>query len=180
MQISVEMVSLLQQGNEAARRDFWQTAFAPVLGICSRVAGPGPLAVDITTDLLNDFLFRYVVSLSNPLGAWAYLKMMAVRRSIREKQRSIRHEMFEEHRMRLGETHDGNEDVAGMIPLLNDCLGTLTPKAQSAIRLKYRQGLSNSEIGNTVGGSKQYIGRLLKQSLRVLRDCLQKKVANHG
>ena len=180
MIISTELVNLLQNHDNAGRNRFWNAAFEPVLAICSRVVGPGPLSVDITTDLLNDFMFRYVDNLSNPKGAWAYLKMMAIRRSVRERERIYKNEQLEEQRMTLTSSNAVDEGVLLLLPGLDDCLGTLTPKAQSSIRLKYRQDLSNEQIGRMIGGSKQYIGRLIKQSLALLRDCLQQKAMNHG
>ena len=180
MIISAELVKSLQTQDETARKNFWNVAFEPVLAVCARVVGPGPLSVDITTDLLNDFMFRYVENIGNPHGAWSYLKLMAVRRSVRERQRMQKNEQLEEQRMTLTSNNDVDEGVLVLLPGLNDCISALTPKAQSTIRLKYRQELSNEEIGSMVGGSKQYIGRLIKQSLALLRDCLQQKALNHG
>ena len=171
---------MLQAGDDAARQEFWNNGFNAVLGVCSRVMGKGPAAVDITTDLLNDFVFHYVNQLSHPGGAWAYLKLMAVRRSVRERQRVLKGEEYEDQRICSPTNTAINEDMALLRPELNDCLDTLTPKAQSVIRLKYRQGLPNEQIGRAVGGSKQYIGRLLKQSLVLLRECLQRKAVTHA
>jgi RNA polymerase sigma factor (sigma-70 family) len=61
-----------------------------------------------------------------------------------------------------------------LLPRLEDCLGELSPKAQRVLRLRYRKELTNERIGSLVGGSKQYIGRLIRQSLRALRKCLER------
>ena len=67
-----------------------------------------------------------------------------------------------------------------LLQRLGEFLLKCGPKAQSTIRLKYRLGHSNAEIGKIVGGSKQYIGRLLSKSLALLHDCLKGKALNHG
>lgn len=180
MQIEAEMVTRLQRGDREARQTFWQETFGPVLSVCSRVLGGGPVAVDVTTDLLNDFMFRYVENLARPQGAWSYLKLMAVRRSVRERQRMINREQFDEGKGKAIHAPQDSADDVLLLPKLDDCLSLLTPKAQSAVRLKYRQGFSNEKIGETVGGSKQYIGRLMKQSLAALKECLERKAVTNG
>jgi len=175
VQISAETVFRLQQGDVATRRDFWNSGFEPVLAICSRVLGQGPTAVDVTTDLLNDFMFHYVENLSNPHGAWSYIKLMAIRRSVRERQRLLNGERFDELRVSPPENAGANAEPPILMTSLEKCMETLTPKAQSALRLKYRNGLSNEQIGDMLGGTKQYIGRLMQKSLTLIRECLQRK-----
>ncbi|MBN2525312.1 MAG: sigma-70 family RNA polymerase sigma factor [Deltaproteobacteria bacterium] len=180
LQIGAEMVAQLRQGNSDTRQRFWEESFDAVLAICSRILGSGPQSIDVTTDLLNDFLFHYVQNLKNPHGAWSYLKLMAIRRAVRERQRMMTGEPFDDQQMDYpgGEMDDVETTV--LLPKLNQCLALLTPKAQSTVRLKYRQGMSNEQIGHVVGGSKQYIGRLLTQSLAALRECLQRKAVANG
>lgn len=179
MKIDGELILGLQQKNPKSQQQFWNALFQPVFAICAKIIGPGPVAVDTATDLLNDFIFHYVHNLSNPAGAWSYLKMMAIRRSIRERQRTIKKEPFDEQTISTDATEFSIAELSILMPKIVDCLHGLTPKAQSIIRLKYKKGLPNDQIGGIVGGSKQYIGRLIQKSLLLLRDCLdQKEKAN--
>lgn len=176
MQAPVIDIEKLKQGDSSAQRDFWERHFNEVLAICSKILGPGADATDIATDLLSDFLFNYVHNLSNPNGYRAYLRIMAVRRSLRRKQKAHQNISFDEMELPSKEHVTPEEDasVSLLLPKLSECLSTLTPKAQSVVRLKYTKQMTNEHIGQTVGGSKQYIGRLLTQSLDVLLNCLQK------
>ncbi|MBN2342443.1 MAG: sigma-70 family RNA polymerase sigma factor [Deltaproteobacteria bacterium] len=180
VRIDFELIAQLQKNDADARHRFWSAYFRPVLAICTRVLGPGAIAVDVTTDLLNDFMFRYVHNVQSPSAAWSYLKLMAIRRSVREKKRGMKNEPVENIAINLDNTDFSQADIQVMLSKLESCLALLTPKAQSAIRMKYTQGVSNEQIGNTVGGTKQYIGRLLRKSLEMLRDCMGRKEVSHG
>lgn len=187
MKIPVEQISLLKQEDNEARQQFWKQQFQSVLSICSRILGAGPSAVDVTVDLLNDFLFHYVHRLSNEEGAWAYLKLMAVRRSVRERKRLAKKESFDECMIPGGamalsgiaQDEIAKQELVGYLLLLNECLEGLSPKAQSTIRLKFKKGLSNQDIGLLVGGSKQYIGKLIQKSLVLLKKCIHQKEVSH-
>ena len=65
--------------------------------------------------------------------------------------------------------------VGQMMPRLDGCLEGLTPKAREVLKLRFSTDLTNEVIGEMVGGSKQYIGRLIKESTDKLRTCLDKK-----
>lgn len=66
-------------------------------------------------------------------------------------------------------------ETSVLLPSLDECLDGLKPKAREVIRLKYGEDFANERIGGLVGGSKQYIGKLLRQSLAKLRECLERK-----
>jgi len=175
VQLSRQTIDGLQNGDDRARRECWENLFSPVYAICARILGSGVAASDTTADLLSDFIFHHVHALQNPAGAGAYLRLMAVRRSIRAREHRNRMCAFHDDTMSTAST--GPEEAAGYRLLqdrLPDCLNTLTPKARSALRLKYTARMANEQIGTLLGGSKQYIGRLLAQSLEQLRRCLEK------
>ena len=60
-----------------------------------------------------------------------------------------------------------------LAPFLDGCLEKLTPKARQALRLKYGQQMNNVKIGQMLGGSKQYISRLVIDCLHALRRCIE-------
>jgi RNA polymerase sigma factor (sigma-70 family) len=178
VQLSRQTIDGLQKGDDRARRECWERLFSPVYAICAHILGSGVEASDTAADLLSDFIFHHVHALQNPAGAGAYLRLMAVRRAIRARDHRNRMCEFHDDAMATGAT--GPEESAEF-RLLQDrlprCLNALTPKARSALRLKYTARMANDQIGTLLGGSKQYIGRLLAQSLERLRRCLEKGAA---
>jgi RNA polymerase sigma factor (sigma-70 family) len=66
---------------------------------------------------------------------------------------------------------------ASMLPRLEECLEKLTPKARQVLALRYGAEHTNEQIGSLLGGSKQYIGRLIAQCLEKLRRCLEQQTS---
>ena len=70
---------------------------------------------------------------------------------------------------RLGE-HDGNYDSVEDRALLGPALATLPPREQSILRMRFVEGLTQSEIAAAVGVSQMHVSRLLSSSLQKLRE----------
>jgi RNA polymerase sigma factor (sigma-70 family) len=174
----------LKARDARAQARFFRAQRARVEGLCARVLGQGADAQEIATDVLGDFLFRYVDGVESPRAVSTYLKLMATRRSLR----------WVKNRGRNDEVQDDGAagaalDPAGaralepavdqaiwarqMMPRLDGCLEQLTPKAREVLKLRFSTELTNEAIGDIVGGSKQYIGRLIKESSDKLRTCLE-------
>ncbi|MBN2804469.1 MAG: sigma-70 family RNA polymerase sigma factor [Deltaproteobacteria bacterium] len=187
MIIEAEIINGLKHNSQKAQKRFFVEMFNPLYAICFKILGRKSLANDIATDLLTDFIFKYVHQLSNPNGAWSYLRLMAVRRSIRAQNRNNKDVSYEEDTPGIVSTNislsgvyfDNNTDAENRALMkilqekLDKCLETLTPKAQASIRLKYTRELADEKIGQLIGCSKQYIGRQLKNSLVLLQKCLE-------
>lgn len=123
---------------------------------------------------MTDFIFKYVHRLSREEAIDSYLRLMAVRRAMRLRDLRAR---IAPPDLTASIEHAPADETAGwaqLVPRLPLCLDKLTPKARQAIRLRFQGELTNETIGDLIGGSKQYIGRLLKQSLSTLRDCLER------
>ena len=157
---------------------FWGTYYDKVFSICAAILGQGPDARDMTVDILVDFVENRVDTLSSSRAVYAFLRQTAVRRSIRCRDRRNRFcemDLSDGHAAE-GATPEERAELNQLMPLLEKCLGRLTSKAQTALRLKYTQKISNEKIGEIVGGSKSYIGRLLKQGRDTLRRCIENNV----
>ncbi|MFO0746514.1 MAG: sigma-70 family RNA polymerase sigma factor [Myxococcota bacterium] len=169
----------LKAREPAAQARFYKLFKDRVQAICGRILGSGADAADVATDVIGDFLFQYVDGVESPRAVTTYLKLMATRRSLRWLRRGDRSEEVNE------EAPDVDGDVrpeqsiwvGQMMPRLDGCLEALTPKAREVLKLRYSTDLTNEVIGDMVGGSKQYIGRLIKESTDKLRTCLEKKGA---
>ena len=70
---------------------------------------------------------------------------------------------------RLGE-HDNNYDSVEDRALLGPALATLPPREQSILRMRFVDGLTQSEIAVAVGVSQMHVSRLLSSSLQKLRE----------
>ena len=70
---------------------------------------------------------------------------------------------------RLGE-HDGNYDSVEDRALLGPALATLPLREQSILRMRFVDGLTQSEIAVAVGVSQMHVSRLLSSSLQKLRE----------
>ena len=104
-----------------------------------------------------------------------YLRLAATRRALRRRQGAGKHDELEADQMPDDDAR-APDRVAGvklLLPRLEGCLEGLTPKAQQVLKLRFGSEMTNERIGELVGGSKQYIGRLIKESADKLRDCLE-------
>jgi len=173
----------LKARDGAAQARFFRAQRARVEALCARVLGSGADAVEIAADVIGDFLFQYVDGVESPRAVTTYLKLMATRRSLR----------WLRARGRSDEVQDGDGEGAlvgerdpapdqaiwarQMMPRLSGCLEHLTPKAREVLKLRFSTELTNESIGDIVGGSKQYIGRLIKESTDKLKRCLETDAA---
>jgi RNA polymerase sigma factor (sigma-70 family) len=168
-----ELFERLQAKDPQAQRAFWKEKRPDLRALCASVLGRGPDADEVADAVLVDFLFDYVHRMQHPEAVATYVRLMAMRRSLRLK---AKRDASESDAVLEGEIDPAKPDEAAHVALLRprlaDCLNRLTPKAQEVIRLRYSGDLTNEEIGRLVGGSKQYIGKLLKQSQALLRTCL--------
>lgn len=170
-----ELARLKARDREAQAR-FYARFKDRVESLCGRVLGSGPDAAEVAIDVIQDFLFQYVDGVESPRAVTTYLKLMATRRSLRWMRRGERSEEVSEDVPEVDS--DGKNDqgiwVTQMMPKLDGCMQGLTTKAREVLKLRYSTDLTNEAIGEMVGGSKQYIGRLIKESTEKLKGCLER------
>jgi RNA polymerase sigma factor (sigma-70 family) len=176
---AAELIAGLMAQDPKAQGFFWQTFWGRTYLICVRILGKGPDATDTAVDLLTDFAGRRIHDLKEPTAIFAYLRLSAIRRSLEVKRKRDTHSSLdfdiEDFTDRTPETH---AEATKLMPRLDRCLGLLTEKAGQCLRLKYTRDLTNEDIGRLLGGSKQYIGRLIQKSLEALRKCIEKGFGN--
>ncbi|MCC6622112.1 MAG: sigma-70 family RNA polymerase sigma factor [Deltaproteobacteria bacterium] len=173
-----ELARLKARDRQAQAR-FYAAFRERVEATCRRVLGAGPDAADIATDVLGDFLFQYVDGVESPRAVTTYLKLMATRRSLRWLRRGDKADEVSDEMPDAGDGpgHDQAIWVTQMTPRLGGCLEALTPKAREVLRLRFSTDMTNEVIGELLGGSKQYIGRLIKESTEKLKTCLERRGA---
>ena len=171
----------LRRRDKGAFEEFWNRYYHRIYPICAVILGSGPDAVDMTVDILVDFVEKHADKLTTPRALYAFLRQMAVRRSIRLRDKRDKVTAIERDSQVGREDESTPEEEAELnqlMPLLAECLDRMTPKAQATLRMKYSNKISNEEIGRMVGGSKSYIGRVLKTAREALRKCIEKKAAD--
>jgi RNA polymerase sigma factor (sigma-70 family) len=170
----VALVAGLKSGDEKAHVQFWRNYWDVAYPVCARILGSGAETTDIVVDLLTDFMTHFVHRLEEPRALRTYVRLMAARRAQEaSKRRKRRDQLLFEPMDEAGRTPEELAHWQALSPFLDDCLDKLTPKARQALRLKYGQQMNNVEIGHILGGSKQYISRLVLKCLDVLRDCIE-------
>ncbi len=169
-------LAALKAHDPVAQKAFWASHWGRVNAACARILGPGADAADVATDVIQDFLFKYVDSVNHQRAVRSYLRLMATRRSLRRRGKRDRHDELHEDGFQGASTaaHESAANQAMLMPKLGECMAHLTPKAQQVLKLRFSGELTNQRIGELVGGSKQYIGKLLRQSMEKLRSCIEK------
>lgn len=165
----------LQQQDSSCQLQFWNSYWTKVYTICVRVLGRGADATDLAVDILTEFMDTRMHDLEKASSMSAYLRLMAVRRALDlKKNRARASALTYDIDDKSSISPEDHAVVTTLMPRLENCLPNLTVKAQQTLRLKYVEQWSNERIGTLVGGSRQYIGRLIKQSLNLLRSCIEK------
>ncbi len=80
---------------------------------------------------------------------------------------------------RLG-ARDGGFDVVEDRELLGPALETLPARERAILRMRFVDGMTQSEIARVVGVSQMHVSRLLSSSLRALRHRMAQDVAAPG
>ncbi len=81
------LVAGLKGGEARAQQASWDRYWPEVYAICAQILGGGADATDTAVDLLTDFMVDYVNRLSHPRALRSYLRLMAVRRSLRRREK---------------------------------------------------------------------------------------------
>ena len=69
---------------------------------------------------------------------------------------------------------DGGE---AYLAALRECVGTLDGRSRDAVRLRYREGTSRSEMAARLGISTDGIKSLLRRVRGLLRECIERRMA---
>lgn len=175
------LIEQLRRQNPSAQRLFWQRHWNDIYPICKKILGETADATDIASAVLSDFMMRHVQQIKHPEATTSYVRLIAIRRAVRLKERRG-HESAKHERVDLAGVEDTDQPsaedkalVSTLQPHVERCLGQLGNQAQQVLRLRFHNDMSNQRIAQLKGVSKQYIGRLVTKSLVAMRRCLQRK-----
>lgn len=174
MRFESSLLASLKAGDPITQSEFWKHAYDDVLAICLKILESRPDATEVAVDVMSDFVFKYVHGISDEKVLFSYLRIMTIRRALKFRERQRSYTELESTMTEDSPAADPEEAAhyASLMPRLGACMDQLTPKAQQVIRLRFQYQMTQERIGGLLGGSKQYIGRLIRRSLELLRDCI--------
>ena len=169
-----DLLERLGAGDSSAQRAVHASEYRSVRSVVERIVRSAPDAETIAADLFTDFFLARAGELRAAGAIPAYLRIMAVRRARRHLARTRREapeipHAAEQERAPVEEALD----QARYARWLEDCLGTLTSRARSVLKLQYGHDLSYTEIGGHLGISKQAVGKMSLKTLAALRRCIE-------
>ena len=169
------LLEQLKAGQAEAQEVFWKRSWDDVYAVALSILKSSPDATEVAVDVLSDFMFDYVHKVHRGSAMQSYLRVVTARRALRylKKKQASSSKDLEELMDFNSQSPEESAFYSGLLPKLHHCMAQLTPKAQRVLRLRYQREYTNENIGTLVGGSKQYIGRLITHSIDLLRDCLE-------
>lgn len=174
-----DWLSDLKNRDAAVQQQFWAAQWPVVYAISRYILGNSADASEVAVDVLSDFMTTYLHNVTTSDSVQAYIRLMATRRALKYRTKRNRMVAVEFDSFSDLDNLDPEQvaQLSQLIPRISVCMEKLTPKAQSVVRLRYRKHMTKTAIAETVGASKQYIGRLLKRSLELLKLCLDPEIA---
>lgn len=172
----VELLKRLQARDIGAQQQLRADLFPKVMGTCARMLRDPARAEETAEDIWMDFVYKHVDSVKEPRAIAAYVRMMTVRRCMRLREQLAKHQEITDNQ----EPADNPEpdilhhlDSGREQHQLKKCIAKLTQRARRILRLRYFHDMKLEQIGDTEKVSKQYAGRVVKQSLETLRTCME-------
>lgn len=139
----------------------------------------GSTADDLTQETFLAILRRPPFEQYNDAATGAYLRRIAKNLFISLQRRSKRvhlvaaAESLDEVWDRwMGSTEDGDEFLSA----LRHCLEGLTERAQIALRLRFADEVSRTEIGEKLGMTEHGAKNLMQRAKKQLKECIQSKM----
>ena len=175
--VSEELLAQARRGVPNATQQLWNICWPKVNKISVRILGDGFTANEVSVETMTQFLSKYIHTIKSAKAVRTYVQLVAVHLATKEKQRQTKNtysEMNEFAATTEGYTPEECVSYKLLIPRLEKCLTKLSPKAQMIVKLRFFRGKTNNDIGELVGVSKQYVGKLLSKVITVLRKCIER------
>jgi RNA polymerase sigma factor (sigma-70 family) len=170
------MLSRLQRRDAEAQLAVWRAEHLPLRQLATSVLGASSDSEALVSDVFCDFFFRYVDQVRASAAIPAYLRVMVVRRARRQASKAhvcspIQPDVLVDVSDRVAFDH---LDRGQWLEWLERCLGGLTTKSRTVMKLHYGHQQSYSQIGTHLSCAKQAIGKIVLKSLEALRRCLER------
>ena len=139
---------------------------------------PARLLDDLVQDVFLSVL-RSPFEDRGPRSTAAYLRTVARHLYLKSMQRERRQQTL--HELALAdeawEEFEHDDDGAGYLEALRQCLGRLRDRARGVIELMYGERLGRAAIGERLGLSEEGVKSILSRAKGVLRECIERRLA---
>lgn len=142
-------------------------------GLCAKVLNNRALGVETAADVWTDFELFHAAEVKTAAATEAYVRLVAVRRCRRMKQLEGRQAPLTTEAPDRAAAADEQLIRAERDRKLAACMEKLEPSAKRLLRMRYQLGMTQESIGEQLGVSKQYAGRILARALEGLRGCVE-------
>lgn len=142
-------------------------------GLCGKVLNNRALGVETAADVWTDFALFHAADVKTPAATEAYVRLIAVRRCRRMKLIAGRQAPLTIEAPDRAPRADDLLITAERDRKLAACMDKLDAPAKRLLRMRYQLGMTQESIGEQLGCSKQYAGRILARAIDGLRSCVE-------
>jgi RNA polymerase sigma factor (sigma-70 family) len=174
-----DLLAKLQARNKKAQRQLRKDLFPKVIASCRFILKDEIWAEECAEDIWMDFLYKFVDRVKHEHALPSYLRMLTVRRCIRLRNWQRRHIEIDQAPIDQASAEEevvSQIDQERLLAQLEECLKQLSSRVRSVIRLRYYNNLKYDNIGQALGTSPQYAGRVVSKGLESLRQCLEQNL----
>lgn len=143
-----------------------------LVAVVAQICGDLGVAEEMSEDILSDFVVDHAAGLRAAGAMGGYLRLMAVRRAVRHRDRGRRHVALPVELCGEAPSMEAALDGPARHARLTDCLAELPVRTQRMLRLRFGREASLAEVGAALGLSKQFVARVVGEALARLRRCL--------
>lgn len=142
-------------------------------GLCAKVLNNRALGAETALDVWTDFELFHAAEVKSPAATEAYVRLVAVRRCRRLKMLDARQAPLTTEAPDRAARADEQLIAAERDQKLAACIEKLDANAKRLLRMRYQLGMTQESIGERLGVSKQYAGRILARAVDGLRTCVE-------
>ncbi|MEZ4433740.1 MAG: sigma-70 family RNA polymerase sigma factor [bacterium] len=166
------ILDALRAGDPAAVRALRARYRGRLVAVVAQICGDLGVAEEMSEDILSDFVVDHAPGLRAAGAMGGYLRLMAVRRAVRHRDRGRRHVALGDEVAGEAPALEAALDAPARHARLADCVAELPVRTQRMLRLRFGGEASLGEVGAALGLSKQFVARVVGDALARLRRCL--------
>lgn len=171
-----DLLARLKARDVRAQRQFRERHLRALTARCEPALGDRARAQEVAEDVIADLLLVHIDRVRTERALAAYLHVAALRRCRRLRSLLERHQELEE-RPDLGDGPEAAllraDEASRWSERIAWCMARLRPKVRAVLRLRFQEDATQEAIGEAMGVSKQYVGRVLAKALESLKRCLE-------
>lgn len=163
------------------RADFVRAALdrheRALLGYANRITGDLDAARDVVQEAFVRLWSQDESAVSARLGEWLFTVCRNLALDHQRRERAMKAREQQAATAPPPESPGRGVEHDDQVRVLRNCVESLPDKQQEAIRLRFQGGMSYREIGAVMNESEGYVGWLLHQGLKRLRERMEPREA---